>query len=422
MRMKDYPLDLSRIFTGIVGIYILSYILPSGELLGLPVQKVAVVLLLGAACIFFVKEKKMAAIIKQSRLEIAIAGMGCIGLIYSLFKGNDLGIMFAGLLFINVVVFVTIVHLVDHHMIKKVSLVAMVLGVISIKMLGKIIVELMFVSGWIDYDGVSQLYFTIFNTEATTMTMDFGKIELVRIQSASDIIVFLLVPFFLLMPQVRSKVKAGLLVLYSIFSLIVFSRLYLLLYCGFLLIFFVYYRKKISWKMWVLSGGVVIVSAFFWLENFVSMIAFRFFSSFAAESDSVRLVQAEQLLEGIRQHLWFGNGMGSYIEHYIRNTKIPFAYELEYLSFIYQLGIIGFVCIVAGIICIYIKHFLPILKGKQLMIMKFITVLCFFWLWFRPFFNPSFLGLQNGFPLIGMYLIDKYWLETNGCRDEKFIV
>ncbi|WP_277238523.1 O-antigen ligase family protein [Merdimonas faecis] len=414
MKMKSHSLELPRIFTGIVGLYILSYILPSGELFGMPVQKMVVILLLGMAWIFFVKEKKIVAIIKKSKLEIVVAVAGGLGLLYSVFMGNNLGIMFAGLLYINVFVFFTIVHLIDLNMIEKTALVYMILGMISIKMVEKIVVELMFVSGQIDYDGVSQLYFSIFNTEATTMTMNFGSVELVRIQSASDIIVFLLLPFFLLMSQVSNKMKAGLLVLYSIFSMIVFSRLYLLLYCGFLFVFFIYYRKKISWKVWGVTGGVFILSAFFWLKPFASMIAFRFFSSFAVESDSVRWIQAKELLEGIRQHLWLGNGMGGYIEDYIRNTNIPFAYELEYLSFIYQLGIIGFVCIITGIICIYIKHFLPILKGKELLIMKFVTVLCFFWLWVRPLFNPSFLGLQNGFPLIGMYLIDRAWLETKG--------
>ena len=184
MKMKSHSLELPRIFTGIVGLYILSYILPSGELFGMPVQKMVVILLLGMAWIFFVKEKKIVAIIKKSKMEIVVAVAGGLGLLYSVFMGNNLGIMFAGLLYINVFVFFTIVHLIDLNMIEKTALVYMILGMISIKMVEKIVVELMFVSGQIDYDGVSQLYFSIFNTEATTMTMNFGSVELVRIQSA----------------------------------------------------------------------------------------------------------------------------------------------------------------------------------------------------------------------------------------------
>lgn len=411
---REYQVQSVRIFTGFWVVYILSYVLPSGEITGVPVQKTLLIMLLAVSWFLILKKSGVSSLIRGARLEIITACAGGMWLLAGLFQGNEYGFLFAGLLFINVLTFVTVVYLYRFRMIEEEMLLYALLSLVILKMAGKMVMETAFITGLIDYDGVGQLYLNVFGTEATTMTMDFGSLELVRIQSASDVAVFMLVPFLILMPWIADKIKILLFCLYSIFTLIVFSRLYILMYCCFAVIILWYYRKKISGKIWVLLGGAFLLSAFFWLKPFASMIAFRFFSSFAEESDSIRWTQAGELLEGIREHLWFGSGMGSYLEDYVRNTILPFTYELEYLSFVYQLGIIGFLFIILGIIGIYLKHFLLLYKCNGALILKAVTVLCFLWLWVRPFFNPSFLGLQNGFPLIGMYMIGRYWMTKEG--------
>lgn len=79
-------------------------------------------------------------------------------------------------------------------------------------------------------------------------------------------------------------------------------------------------------------------------------------SSFAAESDDVRQMQMRELMKGIKESPVIGHGFGSYIENFIRSSSLPFSYEIEYLSFVYQMGILGFTIFILGIIGLYIRR------------------------------------------------------------------
>mgnify|MGYP006866074495 CR=1 FL=1 len=43
------------------------------------------------------------------------------------------------------------------------------------------------------------------------------------------------------------------------------------------------------------------------------LIRIRFFSDSVSESDSIRMEQLSRFVEAIPDHLWLGNGMGSYL-------------------------------------------------------------------------------------------------------------
>ena len=87
------------------------------------------------------------------------------------------------------------------------------------------------------------------------------------------------------------------------------------------------------------------------------MIEFRFCSSFAIELYDVMHIQIRELINGVKESPVFGHGFGSYISDYTRSGSIPFSYEIEYLSFCYQMGISGFVVFVGGVLLIYIRKF-----------------------------------------------------------------
>ena len=91
-----------------------------------------------------------------------------------------------------------------------------------------------------------------------------------------------------------------------------------------------------------------------------------FFSSFAIESDDVRQIQMIELINGVKESPVFGHGFGSYISDYTRSGSIPFSYEIEYLSFCYQMGILGFVVFVGGVLLIYIKKNRKVCQKKHL--------------------------------------------------------
>ena len=48
---------------------------------------------------------------------------------------------------------------------------------------------------------------------------------------------------------------------------------------------------------------------------------------------------------------------------------------------------------------------------------KLFTLLCLAWMLARPIFNPSFYGIQNGFYVIGLLLINAYFnIENNNSK------
>ena len=138
------------------------------------------------------------------------------------------------------------------------------------------------------------------------------------------------------------------------------------------------------------------------------MIEFRFFSSFAIESDDVRQIQMIELINGVKESPVFGHGFGSYISDYTRSGSIPFSYEIEYLSFCYQMGISGFVVFVGGVLLIYIRKIVKYTR-KNTWVIKVFTLIGLGWFVIRPAFNPAFLGLQNGFQMIGLLMINMYF-------------
>ena len=104
----------------------------------------------------------------------------------------------------------------------------------------------------------------------------------------------------------------------------------------------------------------------------------------------------------------FGHGFGSYISDYTRSGSIPFSYEIEYLSFCYQMGILGFVVFVGGVLLIYIRKIVKYAR-KNTWVIKVFTLIGLGWFVIRPAFNPAFLGLQNGFQMIGLLMINMYF-------------
>lgn len=98
-----------------------------------------------------------------------------------------------------------------------------------------------------------------------------------------------------------------------------------------------------------------------------------------AEADSVRTEQIRELVIGIKNAPIWGHGMGSFLPDLIRSEEIPFSYEAEYLSFVYQLGIVGFIILIVGILCIYLKRLWIYVRNNSLEV-KVFSLVCIGWL------------------------------------------
>ena len=385
---------LSKLLNVVIYLCIISYALPTGVMMGIPIQKILVCLLiiLGGICLLL--QRKSLEIIKSAKLEITLGFLGLLACIVSYILGNEWSIKFTGLFYISVIVFVELYFLVRYELAEPEKIVECILYMMLLKILGKIIIEIVFVCKLIEYEAVIEFYLNMFGTEASTMTMHLGRLLLIRVQTSSDIIVVTLMPFYWMMEKYKKSIRSLLFALSGIYTLIVFAVLY--------------YWKKIPKKVRCIGVILVLASSVLWLKPVIQMIEFRFFSSFAVESDDVRQIQMRELINGVKESPVFGHGFGSYISDYTRSGSIPFSYEIEYLSFCYQMGILGFVVFVGGVLLIYIRKIVKYTE-KNTWVIKVFTLIGLGWFVIRPAFNPAFLGLQNGFQMIGLLMINMYF-------------
>ena len=326
-------------------ILVLSYILPSGILRGISIQRICIYALLLVSFVIALKEKPLLELIRQFKLEIFVTGAGLLWWGTSYLRGEAYCTQFFSLLYVTLFLFTAVVILIRCDVLNLDMLVRCMVVMLFGKMLEKMGMELLFLFDRIPYEQVGELYRNLFGTDVTTMTMDVGTIEFIRVQSSSDAIVFSLSPALWFLPQINKEVRALLFGLTGAFSLIVFSRIYLAQFAFFAIVLLVYYGRKASKKIKIGAAAVLMLTAVFWLKPAFELIRLRFFSSYVSESDSIRMEQLQKFMEEIPKHLWLGKGMGSYLPDYLRSIETPFSYELEYVSYIYQLGIVGFMLI-----------------------------------------------------------------------------
>lgn len=397
-------------------LYILSYVLPIGKIFNIPVQKICICLFLAVSGYIFIKLNDWKSIIRTSKLEIVVLISGALWCVVSWLQGCEYSVECASLLYLSFIMFLIILHLIKENLLDLHKIMRCLFWMMLAKIIAKIILEVIFLCKLIQYEVLYQLYIQIFNVEAIMMTMKLGSLTFVRVQSTSDILVIGLLPFFLLLPEIRRSKKFWLTVLLAIYTMIVYSRLYMVEFASFMVLLLLFEWKYISKKVRYIGIGGAVLTSFIWFKPIFKIVQYRFFSAKVVESDSVRQLQIQELTKGISEAPLFGHGMGSYLPNLIRSTTAPFSYEAEYLSFLYQFGLIGFVMIILGIISVYIKEIWQYVKYNNIQI-KLFTLLCLAWMLARPIFNPSFYGIQNGFYVIGLLLINAYFnIENNNSK------
>lgn len=287
----------------VIALFILSFALPVGDIYNIPLQNCFLFAFLLLSIFILVQQGKLRDILKNSISEITIFSIGLVWCIISCyFKGNALSIKFFMLLCITITVFLLFSYLTKYHLLDASYVMKSILLMMLLKMLGKFIIELLFIFKFIEYEEIMPLYSTVFHTNAITMTMHFGNLTLARIQTSSDLIVISLIPFFWVLPELSKKIRFTLFVLSGAYAFIVFSRIALAQFGCCAIITLIFYWKTFP-KKWKWSGVfAAALSSILWLPSLISMIQFRFFSSFAVESDSTRNIQSAKLIEGISQN------------------------------------------------------------------------------------------------------------------------
>ena len=222
---------LSKLLNVVIYLCIISYALPTGVMKGIPIQKILVCLLIILGGICLVLQRKSLEIIKSAKLEITLGVLGLLACIVSYILGNEWSIKFTGLFYISVIVFVELYFLVRYELAESEKIVECILYMMLLKILGKIIIEIVFVCKLIEYEAVIEFYLNMFGTEASTMTMHLGRLLLIRVQTSSDIIVVTLMPFYWMMEKYKKSIRSLLFALSGIYTLIVFSRVLMVEFC-----------------------------------------------------------------------------------------------------------------------------------------------------------------------------------------------
>lgn len=124
---------------------------------------------------------------------------------------------------------------------------------------------------------------------------------------------------------------------------------------------------KVILKIVALSSLVLILGSFLssliGIQNIFVTIYHTIADAFSADATSsiIRSTQSRYLLNGWYEHPFFGQGLNSYAEEYIRNYNSPWSYEYVYYAFLYQVGIIG----VAFLLTIVIGIAMPIVYNRS---------------------------------------------------------
>ena len=134
---------------------------------------------------------------------------------------------------------------------------------------------------------------------------------------------------------------------------------------------------------------------------------------------NIKSTQAYLLLICFLNKPLLGHGIGSYLDEYIRSKTLPFIYEVQWASFLYQYGAIGtFFIILIVMIPIY-KTIIYFIKNKVITYYTFILLLIYFMFLLSGFTNPNLTNLNTSMIYFITYLLSNYVIIRSSLLSAK---
>lgn len=404
---------------------ILSFILPSGTLFSLPIKTVLslALLLLLPLC-----DRKIVFNQATKIIIIVLIFLACWCLIAVGHGYGDTTISFLKNIFSLIIVFWVSFELPKMGIVSHQSNVKL-LGIVSILIvLEKLATSAALTLGIIEMKQAFSIFRNVFNSELTTMTMPIGSITFYRIMLSNDHIPIVWFSFYLF-SKAKAPKKIILFFLMAVYTFIVYSRVAIAEFAILLLTWLIVtlrerrqQGKKDGIKIAVSLGVIAIVAVVLLTNkklNLIGTLTARFSSTSTTASDQIRNEQFYYLWTGFNELPIFGHGAGSYVKEYLRSNAILYSYELEYLSFLYQFGIVGFCLIIAPTIYMFMKTCLENVKDSNVRILIVVNLLI--WI-IRPFFNPSFLSSNAGMIMVIINSYGKYLSHEKEQEKQKNLV
>ena len=224
---------------------------------------------------------------------------------------------------------------------------------------------------WPDY-----LYYNLFTSTTSTQAIATnlihrGQIDIAMISLPS--LMFLqpyLLTYFLSNKEKTPKYIWLLIIFMTLVMVISGSRILLIVALFSPLIIFILLLnygegKKLLWQR-TMSLCLVSIISIAIVYHVLKQIGFdailfvvEFLEAFQANTfegtDNVRFTQFYALLHGWMENPIFGVGSGGVQWDYIRSVKNPYSYELTYMKFLFDWGIVGIILYGAGLVSINIK-------------------------------------------------------------------
>lgn len=399
------------------------WVLPSGSVLSVPVKPIIYLVFLAVLLVSLVlrnsfRYSKGFIILLVSLIPLSIWA------VYGIMNGfaqstAKILVSFVSLLLI---VFISLIYLNNYSNEQSLRLIIKCLYISTfVFILFKIILETLFFFGVLSGYQCKDLFRRVLNSSVMTYTMKIGRGTFCRFSTPNDTIPLLILSYDLAVRNRKLSYRIAQFLLFGLYVLIVFSRLYILqfvlvyLFCGFFLAYSS--RRKMSrWIVIAAAAFVVLVAVMIfqpqWFDHYIkTIIASRFSGTDVEQSDSIRTTQIVYLLDAIKSRPLFGYGLGAYLKDYIRSSASPASYEAEYLSFLLQFGIIGFCLIILPIISVFYLE-----SVRKTTVPKIRLVILFnFVIWsVKPFFNPHFLSSCSGTLVSALFILAVYSMYSKG--------
>lgn len=243
------------------------------------------------------------------------------------------------------------------------------------------------------------------------MSMAMLQGNLSRLQTSVDIIT----PFLLLFVLQGNRLNLGLSKNFKwLFLLITLPAIFLsfsrFLY-GVVGISIILYAFTLNFKgffrMVILTTLVAILGlSWIGIEKVQILIYERFFSHDNQMSDQVRVDQINALMEELDIYPLLGKGLGGYVEKLVRGGDLHHSYEVQWIAFLMQFGILGFIILMIPVAIIAYKLFAPPFNRLKLAFLGLFGV----WL-LSGFTNPFLISLTSGI-VYSMFLLVSDILKT----------
>lgn len=227
------------------------------------------------------------------------------------------------------------------------------------------------------------------------MSMEMAS-GLSRFQTSVDIVTPFFIFFVLQSERLKLNLSRSFKICYIVISCfsILFSFSRFLMGVGVLsgILYGLTLNRKGVIKGLILSlFGFIFLVLMIGVENFIYMVEKRFFSLENYHSDLTRTIQINALVEKFFEAPFFGAGLGGYVKDLVRDGGILHSYEVQWIAFLMQFGVIGLLFLLIPLLTIMYQFLSWPLTFVRCSFMSLFII----WL-LSGFTNPFLISLASG--------------------------